>query len=93
MQKYTDSAKRELISSRDSYRDCAAMFCFGKLSGLFCDFLNKCSTAMVGQIPGNIQNHCLIPQKSLLMLMFDTFMHLTHFDLKAKHFEKHRLDS
>lgn len=34
MQKYTDSAKRELISFRDNQIDCASMFCLVKLSGL-----------------------------------------------------------
>lgn len=38
MQKYTDRAKRELISSRDNHIDCASMFCFVKVSGLLCFF-------------------------------------------------------
>lgn len=63
MQKYTDSTKRELISSRDNHKDCASMFCFVKVSGLLYDFFkNVCSIAMMGKNQGNIQNHCLNPK-------------------------------
>lgn len=50
MQKYTDSAERDLISSRDNHTDCASViFCFVKVSGQFYDFfLNVYSMAVVG---------------------------------------------
>lgn len=87
MQKYTDSPTREVTSSRHNHIDCASVFCFVKVFGLFYDFLNLFSMAVVGKIPGNIQ----IPKK--ILLIYDELMYLTYSVLKAKQFEKLRLES